>query len=147
MRVSPKEVRLGNWVDTDQHGYGVVTLIRKNVPPDYTIGVTCSPLENYVYTNPNAQAIPITAEILEKKFGFEPCKDGWYKKQYFTSCKETVEIVEIQINVHTGRCGVMDVQNEDSSFAMTANPILYVHKLQNYVFETSGEEPEFQLNK
>ena len=73
--------------------------------------------------------------------GFKELNYGWYAKEYFTDCMESAEVMSIQINLTTGRCGIGDTDFGGCN-AMTGRVIKYVHQLQNLVYFLTGSELE-----
>lgn len=85
-----------------------------------------------------AEPVGLTDTILLNA-GFKELNYGWYLKQYYTDCTESSEVIEIQINLTNGRCGIADTET-DGDPAMTGMEIKSLHKLQNLYFALTGEE-------
>jgi hypothetical protein len=90
-----------------------------------------------------AEGIGLTGEILGK-CGFENTGSNWYTKKYFTDCKEALELIRIDINANTFRASIENDDCEDEP-AYTANPVKYLHELQNLFYCLTGEEIQVNL--
>lgn len=130
--IAANELRIGNWVMYDNRLFQIEAISR-SLPclntDEFGIGV--------VDWN-NLQPIPLTTEILEK-CGFEKGLSEWYNKKYFTDCKESAEVMELQINLKSFRCGIFDTDFGGTN-AMTAKRIEHLHQLQNLYFALTNTE-------
>ncbi len=118
--ITANELRIGNWLisaKTDE------PFEVDQIPNDAEITAT---------------AIPLTDEILLKA-GFKELNYGWYAKEYFTDCNEAAEVMSIQYNLTTGRCGIGDTDFGGCN-AMTGKVFHSLHQLQNLVYSLTGNE-------
>ena len=67
----------------------------------------------------------------------------WFYINYITDCKETLEEIQIQYNLMTGRCGILDT--DIVGIAFLRKPIQYLHQLQNLYFALTNTELKVNL--
>lgn len=146
--IQANELRIGNWI-ADRGGKQ--WQIDHWEYPNKVASIEpylCELNGHYIYGHPLTeeldylQPIPLTPEILEK-CGFEKGVSEWYNKNYFTDCMEYAEEMQLQVNLKSFRCGIFDVDFGGTN-AMTANPIKYLHQLQNLYYALTGEELNYQ---
>ena len=140
--IKTQELRIGNWLIGE---YGLLAQVLYATNGSVCLISPTSKERLYVKVDPivsgdlyNVKPVPLTPEILEK-CGFEEGMSKWYNKKYFTDCKESSEVMEIQINIKSFRCGIADTDFGGTN-AMTGKRIEYLHQLQNLYYSLCGEE-------
>ena len=134
------EVRIGNAVKDSTGRIGSIMSIGKNQVRVRFEFSTVKIDTNHDETGLDIEAIPLTDEILLKA-GFKELNYGWYAKEYFTDCREAAEVMSIQYNLTTGRCGIGDTDFGGCN-AMTGKSFHSLHQLQNLAYSLTGSELE-----
>lgn len=134
--ITANELRVGNFVQGDELSIPRLNLYHDGVTKMTGYGIHMIELGNITSLN----AIPLTDEILLKA-GFKELNYGWYAKEYFTDCNEAAEVMSIQYNLTTGRCGIGDTDFGGCN-AMTGKVFHSLHQLQNLVYSLTGSELE-----
>lgn len=155
MTISAQELRLGNIVDTVNHGNGkrspnktpyIVEAIGSSIVELCHIDCDRDKYHRFlVKAISDIEPIPLTEEWL-LKFGFEKGKHAWFSKKYFTDCDEYAEVMKIDYNISSKRLAIYDAIEETDMVNILSHPIytgkkvLYIHQLQNLFFALTGEE-------
>ena len=134
--IQENELRIGNWVQVGDN-----TELQSIV---IAIGSERCHLKGNAILNKYEQLtpIPLTEEIL-LKCGFKEIQSKWFYINYITDCKETLEEIQIQYNLMTGRCGILDT--DIVGIAFLRKPIQYLHQLQNLYFALTNTELKVNL--
>ena len=127
--IDAKDLRIGNLIYIDN-----------GEKPIYRYQITAHDIEEIEGNGKDCFEILLTDDFLLNA-GFKELNYGWYAKEYFTDCMESAEVMSIQINLTTGRCGIGDTDFGGCN-AMTGRVIKYVHQLQNLVYFLTGSELE-----
>ena len=120
--VDPKELRIGNWIQTNS---GILKVVNG-------INYEWEPMEHIVYddthigySNDELSPIPITPEWLERL--------GFKSDQFFDDTRPIFYLGDFYIDWDT-------LQPQDCGFDIAKIKIKYIHQLQNLYHALTGQE-------
>lgn len=122
--INPQELRLGNWVEVDGKP---VQIDGRDI---YWMDWNLPELANF---NPNP--IPLTPELLEAA-GFYSDYDGNLRKDL---------PARMELFFNDGNHAEMDLRQDGKYISFKCAHIRYLHQLQNFLFQITGQELEIKL--